>query len=103
MAETTTAPATTEHKAHPTPKMYWIIALILAAITAVEIALPYVDALEPIKVPGLLLLGATKFMIVVGFYMHLRYEKNLYKSLFFIGVIGVIPLFAVVLLTFQFV
>jgi cytochrome c oxidase subunit 4 len=70
-------------------------------ITAVEIALPYVEALEAIKVPGLLLLGGIKFLIVVGFFMHLKFEKNLYKSLFFIGAIGALPLFIVVLLTFQ--
>jgi cytochrome c oxidase subunit 4 len=90
-----------EHVAHPTPRTYWMIALALAAITAVEIALPYVEALEPIKVPGLLLLGGIKFLTVVGFFMHLKFEKNLYKSLFFVGAIGALPLFIVVLLTFQ--
>ena len=100
MAETATA-GTEEHVSHPTPKMYWLIALVLAVITAVEIAIPYIEALDPIKVPALLLLGAIKFMIVVGFFMHLRYEKNLYRSLFFVGVIGAIPLFIVVLLTFR--
>lgn len=90
-----------ESVAHPTPRTYWLIALLLAAITGVEIALPYVDALEAVKVPGLLTLGAIKFLIVVGFFMHLKFEKNLYKSLFFIGVIGAIPLFIVVLLTFR--
>ena len=70
-------------------------------ITAVEIALPYVEALEVIKVPGLLLLGGIKFLIVVGFFMHLKFEKNLYRSLFFVGAIGALPLFIVVLLTFQ--
>ena len=90
-----------EHVAHPTPRTYWMIALALAAITAIEIALPYIDALEPIKVPGLLLLGGIKFLAVVGFFMHLKFEKNLYKSLFFVGAIGALPLFIVVLLTFQ--
>ena len=90
-----------ENVAHPTPRTYWLIALLLAAITAVEIALPYVDALDTIKVPGLLLLGGAKFLIVVGFFMHLKFEKNLYKSLFFVGAIGAVPLFIVVLLTFR--
>ncbi len=90
-----------ENVAHPTPRTYWLIALLLAANTAVEIALPYVDALDTIKVPGLLLLGGAKFLIVVGFFMHLKFEKNLYKSLFFVGAIGAVPLFIVVLLTFR--
>ena len=90
-----------ETHAEPTPKQYWLIGLVLAVITAVEIALPTVEALKPIKVPGLLLLGGIKFLMVVGFYMHLRYEKTLYKALFFVGAIGAIPLFVVVLLTFR--
>ncbi len=90
-----------ETVAHPTPRTYWLIALGLAVITAVEIALPYIEALEAIKVPGLLLLGGIKFLVVVGFFMHLKFEKNLYKSLFFVGAIGALPLFIVVLLTFQ--
>ena len=90
-----------DHVAHPTPRTYWLIALLLAAITAVEIAIPYFDALDAVKVPGLLTLGAVKFLIVVGFFMHLKFEKNLYKSLFFIGAIGALPLFIVVLLTFR--
>ena len=87
--------------AHPTPKQYWIIALILALVTAVEIAIPSISALDPIKVPALLILGAIKFAMVVAFFMHLRYDAPLYRSLFLIGVIGSIPLFVVVLLTFR--
>jgi cytochrome c oxidase subunit 4 len=86
---------------HPKPKTYWLIALLLAVITAVEIALPTVDALSAIKVPGLLLLGGIKFLMVVGFFMHLKFDKPLYRSLFFVGAIGALPLFIVVLLTFR--
>ena len=86
---------------HPTPKTYWMIALLLAVITAVEIAIPSIAAFDAIKVPSLLLLGGIKFMLVVGFFMHLRFDKPLYRSLFFVGVIGAIPLFTVVLLTFR--
>ncbi len=49
----------------------------------------------------LIALGAAKFVIVVGFFMHLKFDKPLYRSLFMVGAIGVIPLFAVVLLTFD--
>jgi len=90
-----------DHVDHPTPRTYWLIALLLAVLTAIEIALPAFEALDAIKVPGLLLLGSIKFLIVVGFFMHLKFEKNLYKSLFFVGAIGALPLFIVVLLTFR--
>ena len=79
--------------------MYWGIALFLAVVTAIEIAIPSISALDPVKVPLLLVLAAIKFGTVVAFFMHLRYEKKLYRTLFLFGVIGVIPLFVVVLLT----
>ena len=93
--------AQTAHRAHPTPRTYWLIAGILAVVTAIEIAVPYIEALDPIKVPLLWALAAIKFFAVVGFFMHLRYEKPLYRTLFFFGVFGVFPLFIVVLLTFN--
>ena len=53
-----------ETAAHPTPKLYWIIALILAVVTAVEVAIPSIPALDPIKVPALLI--STKEVFVSG-------------------------------------
>ena len=79
--------------------MYWGIALFLAVVTALEVAVPYIEALDPVRVPLLLIMGAIKFGTVVAFFMHLRYDKKLYRTLFLFGVIGVIPLFLVVLLT----
>lgn len=87
--------------AHPTPRFYWTVAAILAVVTAAEIALGYADIASAIKVTGLLTLGALKFAAVVAFFMHLRFDKPLYRSLFLIGLFGAIPIFIVVLLTFQ--
>jgi len=89
------------HSAEPTPKLYWIIALILAVLTAVEVAIPYIDTLDAVAVPALLILGATKFLIVVGFFMHLKFDRPIYRNLFFIGVIGALLIFGVVLLALQ--
>ena len=91
--------AQTAHRAHPTPAMYWGIALFLAIVTAIEVAVPYTSALDPVSVPLLIVLAGIKFGTVVAFFMHLRYDKKLYRTLFLFGVIGVVPLFLVVLLT----
>jgi cytochrome c oxidase subunit 4 len=86
----------------PTPRLYWMIALILAVLTAAEVSVAYIDILSGNVLVWLLIaLGAAKFVIVVGFFMHLKFDKPLYRSLFLVGAIGVIPLFAVVLLTFN--
>ena len=87
--------------AGPTPTTYWIIALVLGVLTAIEVAIPNVDVLDPIAIPSLLIFGAVKFMIVVGFFMHLKFDKPLYRNLFFIGVIGALVVFGVVLLALQ--
>jgi len=89
----------TVHRAHPTPRTYWLIALLLGVITAIEITVPGISALDPVKVPLLWALAAVKFFIVVAFFMHLRYDKKLYRTLFLFGVVGVFPLFIVVLLS----
>jgi cytochrome c oxidase subunit 4 len=79
-----------------------MIALILAVLTAAEVSIAYVDIISGNVLVWLLIaLGAAKFVIVVGFFMHLKFDKPLYRSLFMVGAIAVIPLFAVVLLPFH--
>ena len=88
-------------RAHPTPAQYWLIALILAVMTAAEVSVPQISAFDGSpRVTLLFTLGAMKFAAVVAFFMHLRFDKPLYRNLFLIGVIGVFPMFIVMLLTF---
>lgn len=69
---------------HPTWKQYKWVALILTVITAFEVWAYYVPALvaSPFFVPMLLIMSAAKFVIVVMFYMHLKYDHRLFKALF---------------------
>lgn len=71
----------TEH-AHPSNRTYVLVAAILGVITAVEVAVFYLEALRPVLVPVLLTLSATKFAMVVGFFMHLKFDARLYRGLF---------------------
>jgi heme/copper-type cytochrome/quinol oxidase subunit 3 len=88
------------HHRHPTPLDYWKLAFVLGAITAAEVWVTYVDALDRVVAPLLLAMGAAKFVIVVGWYMHLRFEERLMKNLFYIGIIAAPILFGAVLFTF---
>lgn len=77
---------------HPTPKQYVSVALVLAVLTALEVALFYlesgVDAVtQTITVPALLILSALKFYLVVAMFMHLRYERRLLSRFFTSGAI----------------
>lgn len=91
-----------DHIDHPTPKQYWLIALILAAITAFEIAVPSISAFDGgLRVFLLFFLGGIKFAMVVALFMHLKFDKPLYRAFFLIGLVGAIGMFVVMLLTFQ--
>jgi cytochrome c oxidase subunit IV len=62
-----------EH-AHPTSQTYIVIALILTVITAVEVAVYYIPPLLPFIFPILIVLSAVKFVMVVGWFMHLKFD-----------------------------
>ena len=77
---------------HPQPKQYVTIAIVLAVLTAAEVALFYleagVDAIgQSLTVPALLILSALKFYLVVAMFMHLRFEKRLLSRFFTAGAI----------------
>ena len=67
---------------HASNRTYVAIALVLGVITALEVMVFYVEALAPVLVPILLVMSAAKFALVVGFYMHLKYDTGL-RGLFF--------------------
>ena len=74
--------AQVHEESHPSPAKYTVIALILTAVTAVEVAVIFMEALRPLWVPILLLLSAGKFVMVVGYYMHLKFDARLYTTMF---------------------
>jgi len=73
-----------EH-AHPGPKTYVLIGVVLAIITMTEVWAYNQEELRPILVPMLLVLSAAKFALVVGFYMHLRFDHPLFTGVFGFG------------------
>lgn len=66
-----------EGHAHPSQATYIKIAAILAVITGVEVLIYYIDALSDFLVPMLLVLSAVKFIMVVGYFMHLKFDSKL--------------------------
>jgi cytochrome c oxidase subunit 4 len=72
------------HVDHPDWKQYKWVALWLFLITIVEVWVYYIPSLvaSPLFVPGLLILSAVKFAVVVMFYMHLKYDHKLFRVLF---------------------
>lgn len=84
-AEATAVSREEQHGSHASPGFYWLIGGILTVITAVEVAIFYIPALDPVLVPVLLVLSAAKFLLVVMFFMHLKFDSKVYTGLFLSG------------------
>jgi cytochrome c oxidase subunit 4 len=75
-----------DHAGHPTEWQYIKIALILAAITAVEVALYYWSFSSDVaNNTVLMLLAAVKFVIVAAYFMHLKFDNKILRRLFITG------------------
>lgn len=75
------------HDQHTHPvgatKTYWLIGIALILITGVEIsAYFYEDLYGALATPTVLVLSALKFVLVVAFYMHLKYDSKLFTGVF---------------------
>lgn len=83
MAEPHAAAPHTQGGGHATIRTYVNVALVLAVVTAIEVATLYIPGIpNPLLVTSLLVMSAFKFFLVVGFFMHLRYDHAIMRTLF---------------------
>jgi cytochrome c oxidase subunit 4 len=75
------------HGGHASPGFYWAIGGVLTVITAVEVAVFYIPFLASVLVPILLILSAAKFVLVVMFFMHLKYDSRIFSGVFLAGLV----------------
>jgi len=82
-------PATTpgHPPAHSRFHVYVQIAMILAILTGVELLLIFLPFPTALLVGGLVLLSAVKFLFVIFYFMHLRWDRVFCTILFFIGLV----------------
>jgi cytochrome c oxidase subunit 4 len=67
---------------HPSPKEYIRIAIVLAIVTAGEVGVYYADLPRSALIPILFVFAAIKFLLVVLWYMHLRFDSRTYARFF---------------------
>ena len=92
-------PTSPDH-AHPSELAYVKVALFLAVVTAAEVAVYYVEALEDFLVPILLAFAVVKFVMVVLWFMHLRFDSRIFRRLFVMGLLLALFVYLIVLTTF---
>ena len=81
-------PVETHDAHHPSPAKYIQIATILTIITALEVAIYYVDFISKSGfITIFMVMSAVKFLIVAMFYMHLKFDHSLFTWLFVAGFI----------------
>ena len=68
-------------------QIYVRIAMLLAVITGVEIIAVYLPFPKWTIVTALITLSTVKFMFVIFYFMHLRWDKPFCTILFFIGLV----------------
>jgi cytochrome c oxidase subunit 4 len=74
-------------QAHASVKFYWMIGIILAVVTGMEVAIFYIPALGNWTAPILIALSTGKFLLVVMFFMHLKFDSKIFTSLFMAGLV----------------
>lgn len=94
------APVEVDDDHHPTAKEYIQIAVVLAVLTALEISASFIE-IGAAFLPTLLILMAIKFVLVAGWFMHLKFDTNVYKRFMVTGLILAGSIYTIVLVTFR--
>lgn len=91
------------HEYHETHSdfFYVKIAIILAVLTALETSTYWVD-FGPLFLPALLTMMSIKFVMVVLFFMHLRFDSKWFNMAFWTGMGLALGVYLVALATFHF-
>ncbi|HLB39053.1 MAG TPA: cytochrome C oxidase subunit IV family protein [Actinomycetota bacterium] len=92
------APAHVEY--HPSAREYVRVGLILVALTLIEVWLSYSDLAGTKLIAALLTATLIKFLMVVGYFMHLKFDSGRFSRMFALGAIGAFTLYVCVLLMF---
>ena len=85
---------------HPSDRSYVGVALVLGVITAAEVAVSYID-IGKLFVPSLVVMMTAKFGIVAAYFMHLKFDNNLFTRVFVSGLILAIGVYIAALTSLE--
>lgn len=88
-----------EEHAHAGPKLYWIFAAILCLITFGEWAIfnykAQLGVSDGLMITALVIASIVKFVMVCGWYMHLRFDNKLLAGIFVFSAFLAMGVFAI--------
>jgi cytochrome c oxidase subunit 4 len=85
---------------HPSTREYVRVGLILIALTCLEVWLSYSSLSVAGLIAALFTCTLIKFLMVVGYFMHLKFDNERFSRTFALGAVGAFTLYAAVLLMF---
>lgn len=74
---------------------YLLVFIALAAFTLIETLVSYIQQ-EAIKFPTLVVLSVVKVVLVLLYFMHLKFDSKVFSYLFIAGCVLAIPLILVI-------
>lgn len=90
-----------DHDMHPSDWKYIQIAIILALLTAAEVATYYVD-IGALEIPVLIALMVVKFILVIMWFMHLKFDSPMFTRAFVAGLGMAVLVYCAALSMFEF-
>lgn len=89
---------------HPSDWAYVKIALILAAVTALEVFTYFRSVLDwgVALVPSLIFMMVVKFYLVVTWFMHLKFDNSIFSKMFTTGLVLAVGVYLATLTAFEF-
>lgn len=96
------------HEHHPSDGLYWKVGGALGVVTALEVATyfitddPYSHELKWVLIFGLLTLMVLKFIVIVSYFMHVKFDNPLFRNVFVGGIVLAVGVYLAVLTSFEF-
>ena len=81
---------------------YMFVFILLAAFTLIETLVSYVQQVA-IKFPTLVVLSVVKALLVLLYFMHLKFDSKIFSYLFIAGCVLAIPLILVLVVVMPLV
>ncbi len=96
-----TEPDDTGEHGHASDALYVKVFIVLFLITAAEVA-TYVVDVGDFLIPALIVMMSVKFALVVGFFMHLRFDSRLLTWVFVAGLLLAVAVYIAMVTTFRY-